>query len=268
MKRELIVIRGGGDLASSVAHKLYRCGFKVVLLERENPLVVRRTVSYAQAVIDGEAVVEGVRAVLVKTPDDIISAISVGDIPVYIDPQLGVIEYLKPYAVIDSTMTKKNRGMTIQMAPFTLALGPGFTAKKDVDAVIETKRGHFLGRIIYQGQAIPNTGIPDSVNGYGEERVLRAPCQGRVAHEREIGDLVKKGNIICSIDSKPVAAPFDGMLRGLIMQGVRVKKGLKIGDIDPRCKKDYCYSFSDKARAVAGGVLEAVLHNLSYKTNE
>ncbi|MDA3789298.1 MAG: selenium-dependent molybdenum cofactor biosynthesis protein YqeB [Desulfobacula sp.] len=265
MKCELIVIRGGGDLASAVAHKLYKCGFKVVILEVEKPLVVRRTVAYAQAVIDGESVVEGVRAVLAKTPADIISAISVGDIPVYIDPQSRVIELLKPYAVIDSTMAKKNKGMAIEMAPFTLALGPGFTAKKDVDAVIETKRGHFLGSIIYQGQAIPNTGIPDRVNGYGEERVLRAPCQGRVAHKREIGDLVKKGNIICSIDGKPVTAPFDGMLRGLIMQGAHVKKGLKIGDVDPRCKKDYCYSFSDKARAVAGGVLEAVLHNLKLQ---
>ena len=266
MKCGLILIRGGGDLASAVAWKLYRCGFSVAILEIKQPLVVRRTVSYAQAVVEGEALVEGVKAVLVKTPGEIIPTISRGDIPVLIDPQSRVIDYLKPYAVIDSTMAKKNRDMDIQMAPLTLALGPGFTAKEDVDAVIETKRGHSLGRIIYQGQAIPNTGIPDSVNGYGEERVLRAPCQGRVVHKREIGEIVKKGTTICLVDNEIVKAPFDGMLRGLIMQGARVKKGLKIGDVDPRCQKNYCYSFSDKARAVAGGVLEAVLYSLNHKT--
>ncbi|CCK82326.1 selenium-dependent molybdenum cofactor biosynthesis protein YqeB [Desulfobacula toluolica] len=264
MDRKLILMRGGGDLGSAVAHKLYRCGFRVVISEVENPLVVRRTVSYAQAVIEGESIVEGVKAVLVKTQDDIIPAISHGDIPVFIDPQLDIIERLKPYAVIDSTMSKKNRGMNIQMAPLTLALGPGFKAKEDVDAVIETKRGHFLGRIIYNGQAIANTGIPESVNGYGKERVLRAPCQGTVMHKREIGDFINKGCVICSVNNEPVKAPFDGMLRGLIMQGASVKKGLKIGDVDPRCKKEYCYSFSDKARAVAGGVLEAVLHHLHH----
>ncbi len=254
-------MRGGGDLGSAVAYKLKRSGFNVVIAEVEKPLVVRRTVSYAQAVIEGESSVEGITAERTSSLHDITKTLLANRIPVVVDPQLEMLEQLNPYTIIDSTMSKKNRGMTIGMAPFTLALGPGFTAGKDVDAVIETKRGHFLGQIIYTGQAIPNTGIPESVNGHGEERVLRAPCHGRVRHKREIGDTVKTGHIICFVDDIPVKAPFDGILRGLIMQGISVKKGLKIGDVDPRSCKEYCYSFTDKARTVAGGVLEAILHH-------
>ena len=259
----LILMRGGGDLGSAAAHKLKRSGFDVVIAEIETPLVVRRTVSYAQAVIEGESSVEGIAAEKAGSMNEIGKILSAGRIPVVVDPGLTLMKQLNPYAVVDSTMSKKNRGMTIGMAPFTLALGPGFTAGKDVDAVIETKRGHFLGQIIYTGRAIPDTGIPEPVHGRGEERVLRAPCHGRVRHERDIGDTVKKGDTICSVDGMPVKAPFGGTLRGLIMQGITVKKGLKIGDVDPRSCKAYCYSFTDKARSVAGGVLEAVLHHLA-----
>lgn len=266
MNRQLILMRGGGDLGSAVAYRLHRSGFDVVIAEVAAPLVVRRTVAFAQALIEGHSTVEGVTAVRVSPrQNDIEAALCQLRIPVVVDPGLTLREVLKPSIIIDTTMSKKNRGMTLDMAPFTLALGPGFTAGKDVDAVIETKRGHFLGQVIYQGQAIANTGIPGRVNGYGRERVLRAPCHGQVRHERRIGETVKKGEIICFVDHMPVTAPFDGMLRGLIMQGLTAKKGLKIGDVDPRNQPDYCYTFSDKARAVAGGVLEAVLHHLSQK---
>ena len=268
MNRKLVLMRGGGDLGSAVAHKLFRSGFSVVIAEIASPLVVRRTVSYAQAVLDKRTVIEGVEAVYARDLEAVKNAISRACIPVVVDPRLEMIRYLEPYTVIDSTMAKQNRGMHAGLAPLTLALGPGFEAPKDVHAIIETKRGHDLGRIIYQGCAIPNTGIPGTVLGRGAERVLRAPGPGCVMHKRRIGDRVKQGDLICFVDDQPVTAPFDGMLRGLIMEGAMVKKGLKIGDVDPRSQKAYCYSFSDKARAVAGGVLEAVMHDLTQGKNQ
>lgn len=265
MTPTLVLIKGGGDLGSAAAFRLHKSGFKVVMTEVQTPLVVRRTVSYAQAVIQGQAVVEGVRAVRVRTLKALEAAMTQGQLPVMVDPGLTLVKHLHPFAVIDATMAKRNRGMTMDLAPFTLALGPGFTAGKDVHAVVETKRGHYLGRVIRDGRAIPNTGIPGKVMGYGEERVLRAPCTGRVVHCQEIGSFVAKGRTICRVGRIPVKSPFEGVIRGLIMEGATVKKGLKIGDVDPRGKREYCFTFSDKALSVAGGVLEALLHELSVQ---
>jgi xanthine dehydrogenase accessory factor len=256
----IVVIRGGGDLGSGVAHKLHRCGFKVLILEVQNPLVVRRTVAFAQAIIDGETVVEEVTAVRVRTKDEIATIWNQGDIPILVDPGGEVLKEIKPAAVIDATLAKRNTGMRRDMAPITIAMGPGFKAGEHVDVVIETNRGHNLGRLIFEGYAEPDTGVPTPVKGYGTERVLRAPCSGTIKHVLDIGHLVKEGDIICYVDDKPVTAPFDGIVRGLIMNGRDVVKNLKIGDVDPRPVKESCYTISDKARALGGAVLEAVLY--------
>ncbi len=259
-----VVIRGGGDLGSGVAHKLHRSGFRVLILEVADPLVVRRTVSFAQAVIDGEAVVEKIRAVRVHSKDDIIKQWQEGNIPIMVDPGGDILKEIKPDAVVDATLAKRNTGMHRGMAPITIALGPGFEAGKDVDVVIETNRGHDLGKLIFEGCAEPDTGVPAPVKGYGKERVLRAPCNGVVKHVLDIGDLVKAGDVICTVDGQPVKAPFDGMIRGLIMNGREVMQGLKIGDVDPRPVQEFCHTISDKARALGGAVLEAILY-LTYR---
>ncbi len=256
----IIVVRSGGDLATGVAHRLHRCGFKVLILEVPQPLVVRRAVSFAQAVIDGATTVEEVRAVKANDKDEIAAAWKKGAVPVYIDPAGDIIKELKPYAVIDATLAKRDTGMRMDMAPLTIALGPGFEAGKQVHVVIETMRGHNLGRLIFKGSALSDTGIPDPVQGHGAERVLRAPCSGSIQHVRDIGAAVKKDDVICRVNEQPVTAPFDGIVRGLIMNGRTVSQGLKIGDIDPQPALEHCYTISDKARALGGSVLEAILH--------
>jgi xanthine dehydrogenase accessory factor len=255
-----VVIRGGGDLGSGVAQKLHRSGFRVLILEVANPLVVRRAVSFAQAIIDGEAVVEGIRAVRVTAQDEMLQQWPQGNIPVMVDPAGAILKEIKPDAVVDATLAKRNTAMNRGMAPITIALGPGFKAGEDVDVVIETNRGHNLGRLIFEGYAEPDTGVPAPVKGYGKERVLRAPCSGAVTHVLDIGDPVKAGDVICTVAGRPVQAPFDGMIRGLIMNGREVVAGLKIGDVDPRPIKELCYTISDKARALGGAVLEAILY--------
>ena len=254
------IIRGGGDLGSGVAQKLHRSGFRVLILEVPNPLVVRRTVSFAQAVIDGETVVEGIRAVRINTKDEILNQWQQGNIPIMVDPAGDILRDIKPDAVVDATLAKRNTGMHRGMAPITIALGPGFKAGDHVDVVIETNRGHNLGKLIFEGFAEPDTGVPAPVKGYGTERVLRAPGNGGVKHILDIGHLVKAGDVICYVGELPVLAPFDGMIRGLIMNGREVIQGLKIGDVDPRPVKEFCYTISDKARALGGAVLEAILY--------
>jgi xanthine dehydrogenase accessory factor len=260
IEKTIIVIRGGGDLGSGVAYKLQRCGFKVLILEVQNPLVVRRTVAFAQAVIDGAAVVEGVKAVRVRTKDEIEKIWEEGHIPIMVDPGGTILKEIKPLAVIDATLAKRNTGMRRDMAPVTIALGPGFKAGEDADVVIETNRGHNLGRLIFEGYAEPDTGVPAPVKGYGAERVLRAPCSGTVKHVLDIGNMVKTGDIICYVNDQPVSAVFDGIVRGLIMNGREVVANLKIGDVDPRPIKEFCETISDKARALGGAVVEAVLY--------
>jgi xanthine dehydrogenase accessory factor len=255
-----VIIRGGGDLATGVAHRLFRSGFKVLLLEVDQPLVVRRTVSFAQAVIDGETAVEDVRALKVSGIDEIRTAWQQGLIPVLVDPGAAVLKELTADVVVDATLAKRDTGMRRDMAPLTIALGPGFEAGKQVHVVIETNRGHDLGRLIFTGSAEPDTGAPGPVKGFSTERVLRAPCNGEVRHVVDIGAEVQKDDIICYVCDKPVRTVFAGIVRGLIMNGREVPQGLKIGDVDPRPVREHCYTISDKARALGGSVLEAILH--------
>ena len=259
MAETIVVIRGAGDLATGVAHRLHRSGFKVLLLEVAHPLVVRRTVSFAQAVIDGETAVEDVRARKVAGIDEIKTAWQQAVIPVLVDPGANILKELKADVVVDATLAKRDTGMRQDMAPLTIALGPGFEAGKQVHVVIETMRGHNLGRLFFTGGAQPDTGIPDPVMGRGAERVLRSPCKGVLRHVLDIGAQVKKDGIICYVGEEPVHAVFDGVVRGLIMNGREVPQGLKIGDVDPRLVTDHCYTISDKARALGGSVLEAIL---------
>lgn len=260
MEREIIALRGGGDLGSGVACRLQRSGFRVVILEVEQPLVVRRTVAFAQAVIDGKATVEGVTAVRVATLVEVRQAWQDGHLPVMVDPEVKINAEMKPDVIIDATLAKRDTGLRCNMAPLTIALGPGFEAGNHAHIVIETNRGHDLGRLIFQGEAQPNTGLPAPVEGYGAERLLRAPCEGTVSHVLGIGTEVRKGEVICRVGAQPVTAPFDGIVRGLIMNGRIVPKGLKIGDVDPRPVRTLCYTVSDKARALGGSVLEAILY--------
>ncbi|MCL6636116.1 MAG: EF2563 family selenium-dependent molybdenum hydroxylase system protein [Peptococcaceae bacterium] len=260
----VIVIKGSGELASGVAHRLYQSGFRPVMTELPGPLVVRRTVSFAEAVFAGETRVEGVPAVLAGSPEEAGAIRRRGVIPVVVDPGGKTVETLKPDVLVDATMAKRNTGIRITDAPVVIALGPGFKAGEDVHAVVETKRGHYLGRVIWAGPAIPDTGEPDPVNGHTHDRVVRAPAAGVFAAARNIGDRVEAGDTLGFVGGHPVKALIGGVLRGLIRDGSTVGRGLKIGDVDPRGVKEHCYSISDKARAVAGGVLEAIMHLLFF----
>ncbi len=257
---KLVVVRGGGDLASGVVHKLVRCGFSVVVLEVPKPTFIRKSVSFADAIYEGEAEVEGVVSKHAGSVEEIRTLLKADIVPVVIDPEGDYITRLKPLAVIDSVMAKHNTGTRLSMAPIVIALGPGFNAGADVHAVIETNRGHNLGKVILEGAAHANTDIPGEIAGYTHERIIRADVSGVVTNLKEIGELVKKGDIICTVGGISVEAAVDGVVRGLIRTGTIVTKRMKIGDIDPRGEKEYCYTISDKARAIAGGVLEALLY--------
>ena len=255
----LIAVRGGGDLATGVIHRLVQSGFPAVILETEQPTVIRRTVAYATAIYTESMEVEGLRAVRVNCAAETLDCVKADLIPVLIDPFAESLGELKPHIVIDAILAKRNLGTNRDMAPIVIGLGPGFTAGKDVHAVIETNRGHNLGKVIYQGVAEPNTGVPGIIGGFDYQRVLRAPIDGVIRNVKEIGCEVKQGDIIAYVGDEPVVSSLDGILRGLIMDGLTVSRNLKIGDVDPRCKREFCYSISDKARAIGGGVLEAIL---------
>ncbi|KMT22079.1 selenium-dependent molybdenum cofactor biosynthesis protein YqeB [Clostridium cylindrosporum] len=259
-----VVIRGAGDLASGIAHRLYSCGFNVLMLDIKEPLVIRRTVAFADAIFNGTATVEGVTGVLCESIEDIEKAFKDRKIAVIIDEKCQIVKKFKVDALVDAILAKRNIGTFKGMAPIVIGLGPGFTAGEDVDAVVETNRGHYLGKLILNGSAEPNTGAPGNIMGYTLERVINAPATGRIHHNKNIGDVVKKDEVIATIDGTPVRSKLDGALRGLIREGTFVKQGLKIADTDPRGKVDYCYEISEKARAIGGGVLEAILH-LSYR---
>ncbi len=259
-----ILIRGGGDLATGVAYRLHHAGFPIIVTELPNPLVVRRRVALATAVLEGEVVVESLRAVRAKTPSGAWALAQTGDIPVLVTPGIPK-EWTgdgQPAVIIDARMAKRNIDTTIDQAPLVIGMGPGFTAGVDCHAVIETNRGHRLGRVIWDGAAEPNTGTPGIIGGKGRERVLRAPAAGAVAWRRDIGDRVAEGEVLGEINGEPanaITAPFDGVVRGLIAPGTVIPEGLKIGDVDPRGDVDACYTISEKALAIGGGVLEAVL---------
>lgn len=256
--RRLVVIKGAGDLATGCAWRLFRSGFGVVMTELPQPLVVRRTVAFAEAVYAGSAQVEGVEAVLAENIDKTLELLKNGRIPVLVDPEASVASKIQPMALIDAVMAKRNTGTRINDAPLVVGLGPGFTAGLDVHAVVETQRGHNLGRVLYQGKAAADTGVPGAVKGYAAERLLRAPADGVVMTWRSIGELVKKGDATAFIGSIPLKAEISGVIRGMIKPGVWVARDTKIGDIDPRGIINYCFSISDKALAVGGGVLEAL----------
>lgn len=261
----LIIVRGGGDIATGMIYKLYQCGFRVLVLETANPSAIRRNVAFSEAVYNGTQTVENITCVLGKSVEQAVVLLEEGRLVMLIDPKGDCIKQLKPIAVVDGILAKKNLGTNKDMAPITVALGPGFTAGEDVDAVIETMRGHSLGRVIYEGQAIKNTGIPGMVDGYTKERVIHSPAEGILRNVSKITDTVQQGEVIAVIETEtdkiPVEATIDGLLRGLIRDGYPVTKGFKIADIDPRLNEyENCFTISDKARCIAGGVVEAILH--------
>jgi len=257
--QRIIVIKGAGDLATGVAARLWRSGFPVIMTEIDQPLTVRRTVSLSDAVYEGETTVEGMTARRAQDRAEILKALDERVIPVRVDPEAKVVREIGAFAVIDAIMAKKNVGTRMNDGPFVVGLGPGFTAGEDVHAIVETKRGHTLGRVIWEGSAIPNTGIPGEVKGFGAIRVISAPGPGIFKGVLSIGTHVEEGDIVAYAGDSPVPAPISGMLRGLLHDGISVVKGLKSGDVDPRDIRESCWAISDKALAIGGGVLEAVL---------
>jgi xanthine dehydrogenase accessory factor len=256
-----ILIRGAGEMASGVAHRLHQSHFKVCMLEIPHPVAVRREVSFCEAVYEGTKQVEGVQSKLISGPKEIESAWEEGTIPILVDPDgLKARHFLKPDVLIDAIMAKKNLGTHMKDAPLVIGLGPGFNAGKDVHIVIETNRGHDLGRMILKGAAEPDTSIPGNIAGYTIERLLRTMQKGVFHSQKSIGDRVTKGSVVAVVDDFPVIARINGVVRGLIREGVEVKKGMKVGDVDPRGKRESCFTISDKARSIAGGVLEAILY--------
>jgi xanthine dehydrogenase accessory factor len=255
----LVLVKGGGDLGTGVAWRLFRAGFPVVVTEREQPLMVRRTVSFASAVFDGDVAVEGVTAWKAKDAEVARGLIQEGIVPVLIDPGCDCRFILRPKVLVDAIMAKRNTGTSISDASFVVALGPGFTPNSNCHCVVETQRGHNLGRVLWSSSAEPNTGVPGEIGGRSAERVLRAPCDGVAVGSKQIGDMVAAGEVVARVGGAPVFAPFDGILRGLVHDGLPVKAGMKIGDVDPRAKREHCFTISDKALAVGGGALEAVL---------
>lgn len=262
----IVVIKGAGDLASGVAHRLKRCGFDVIMTEIKKPTTVRRTVAFSQAVFDGHTEVEGIKGVLVKNKKEAFEVIKNGDIPVIIDDNADIINEITPNVVVDAIIAKKNLGTSINDANIVIALGPGFEAGIDCDAVIETQRGHYLGKCIFEGKAIDNTGIPGNIGGYTIERIIRASGDGVIKPIKKIGDYVKAGETVAYIGESEVRAEIDGTIRGMLQEGIEVYKGMKSGDIDPRCERNHCFTISDKARSIGGGVLEAILF-LSNRNN-
>ncbi len=251
----LAVVKGGGDLATGAAYRLFRAGFRVLVTEIAQPTTVRRTVAFAEAVYAGETMVEGVTAKLGTAPGD-------GFVPVVVDPTAACIQQFRPQVVVDGIMVKANTGTTIDDAPVVVALGPGFEAGVDCHAVIETNRGHDLGRVVLRGRASPNTGVPGAIGGETERRILRAPASGRLRTHSHIGDVLRDGDVVAEVDGQPVVSQIAGVLRGLLHEGLSVPQGLKLGDVDPRAEVAHCFSISDKALAVGGGVVEAVMRLL------
>lgn len=278
-KKDLIVVRGAGDLATGTIHRLKKAGFRLLVLEAEHPAAIRRQVALSEAVYAGSARVEDVEAVRMDVDlaekknrkellEQEMERIWKKDgVPVLVDPAGLSIAALRPAVVVDAILAKKNLGTTKEMAPLVIALGPGFTAGEDVDVVIETKRGHNLGRVIRSGSAVPNTGIPGIIGGYGKERVMHAQAEGILRNVASIGDIVEARAVIAEIETEkgtvPVETSLSGLLRGLIRDGYPVTKGFKIADIDPRKEElQNCFTISDKARCIAGSVLEVICGEL------
>ena len=262
--KDLIIVRGGGDLASGTIYKLKKSGFPILILEVAAPSAIRRNVAFCEAVYQGTQTVEDMTCYLAQSLEHAQELLLEGKLVVLVDPMGATIPKLQPLAVVDAILAKKNLGTNRNMAPITVALGPGFTASEDVDAVVETKRGHNLGRVLWTGSAAPNTGIPGMIGGYGKERVIHCPAKGILRNVKKITDTVSEGEVIAVVETEegivPVQATLNGILRGLIRDGYPVKPGFKMADIDPRAEEyNNCFTISDKARCIAGGVLEAIL---------
>jgi len=259
----LVLVRGGGDLGSGAALRLWRAGFPVVILERPNPIAVRRTVSFSEAVYDGVARVEEGVAYRAENSRQAATMAREGVIPVLVDTDAHTTcDALLPYAVVDAIMAKRNTGTDATLAPLVVALGPGFTAGCEVHAVVETNRGPDLGRVIWHGCAAADTGLPAPVADQSNARVLRAPAAGELRTRRQIGDIVEVGDIVATVRAEPIVAQFHGLVRGLVRDGLTVSPGMKVGDLDPRLDPRLCDFVSDKSLAIAGGVMEALLTHM------
>jgi xanthine dehydrogenase accessory factor len=257
-----VLIKGAGDLATGVAARLWRSGFPVLMTELPQPLTIRRTVAFSEAVYDGETTVEGLTARRIAGLGEAEATRREGKIPILVDGCAACIPDFRPRIVVDAILAKRNLGTRIDDAPWVIGLGPGFTVGQDVHVIVETNRGHYLGRVLRSGSAEPDTGVPGEIGGVGRERVVYAPADGLFTHQRPIASVVEKGDVIGWAGKTPVVSPLSGVLRGLIHDGVPVRANLKIGDVDPRGVMDHCYTISDKALSIGGGVLEAVLVGL------
>ncbi len=256
----LVLIKGAGDLATGTAVRLHRAGFPVVMTDIAQPTAVRRTVAFSQCIYDGVTEVEGITARRAANGEEASAILAAGEIPVLVDPEARILDELPFGAVVDAILAKRNLGTSLTDAPIVLALGPGFTAGVDCHGVVETMRGHDLGRLILEGSAIPNTGVPGDVGGYTKERIIRAPADGPFEPVARIGQKVELGDVVAKVNGVPVAAQLTGIVRGMLPAGIPVTKGMKSGDIDPRCEVRHCFTVSDKARAIGGGVLEGLLY--------
>ena len=255
----LVLIRGAGDLATGVALRLSRSHLRVVMTDLPQPTAIRRTVCFSQAILYGSYQVEDVTAVRASAEADVRRILADGKIPVLADPQAQCRAWLKPDVLVDAILAKKNLGTTITDAPLVIGVGPGFCAGRDCHAVIETMRGHTLGRVIRRGEPIPNTNIPGLIGGFTGERVLRAPDDGIFHQLLDIGTMVQAGNIAGEVNGRPMICTIAGVIRGMLADGTPVYKGMKSGDVDPRGELSYCRTASDKAIAIGGGVLQAIL---------
>ncbi len=260
----LVIVRGGGDLATGTIYKLKKCGFPVLVLETRAPSAIRRNAAFSEAVYQGRQRVEDMTCLLAGDLEEASALLAQGELVMLADPEGRSIGALRPLAVVDAILAKKNLGTCKAMAPITVALGPGFEAGVDVDAVVETQRGHHLGRVLLTDRAAPNTGVPGIIGGWGKERVIHSPAAGILRNVKKITDTVSRGETIALVETQtgdiPVPATLDGLLRGLLRDGYPVTAGFKIADIDPR-REEYqnCFTISDKARCIAGGVVEAIL---------
>ena len=258
-----VLIKGAGDLATGIACRLHRSGFQVAMTEIEQPTTVRRTVAFSTAVWDGEAAVEGITGRLCGTPEEVRAAAERDEIAVLVDPGCRTLSWWKPDVLVDAVIAKVNTGTSITDAPIVIGVGPGFAAGTDCHCVVETKRGHDLGRCISEGSAAPNSGVPGIIGGYGLERLVRAEAAGVFRGTEDIAARVRAGQTVGYVETGreqvPVKAQIDGVLRGILHDGVEVHPGMKAGDVDPRDVEQHCFTVSDKARAIGGGVLEAIL---------
>jgi xanthine dehydrogenase accessory factor len=263
-ERPLAVLRGGGDLGTGVALRLHRAGWRVLITELPQPLVIRRAVAFASAIYDGSIEVEGTIGERIAEAAEADRVWEADRLPVLIDPSRSAPASFRPIALIDAIMAKRNTGTHLDDAPIVIALGPGFTACVDCHAVIETQRGHHLGRVYYRGAAQPDSGTPGQVGGQAALRVVRAPGAGLFRARRQIGDRVVAGEVIGRVltaeAARDVTARLDGVLRGILHDGLPVSANLKIADVDPRGEIENCFTVSDKAWAVGGAALEAVMY--------